>query len=183
MPCGRGGDRARGRRGVGANWPLAAPATPSRAGPASSAAPEPADVRQPRHRDSRSLRRNERSRDSRSLRRTSASCGRWCRKATVVRDYLFPRQPQVAKYFNRTSQQASVTGAIHSPLVVSVTPVFPTADRHARLLVSIPVASPEYHVNTAVFMTTRIALGAYLVSLTGMRRRPGAALVRGAISP
>ena len=110
------------------------------------------------------------------------SCGRGCPKATVVRDYLFPRQPQVAKYFNRMSQQAPVTGAIHSPPVVSVTAVSPTADRHARLLVSIPVASPEYHVNTAVFMTTRIALGAYLVSLTGMRRRPGAALVRGAIS-
>ena len=52
------------------------------------------------------------------------------------------------------SQQASVTGAIHSPPVVSVTAVFPTADRHARLLVSIPVASLEYLVNTAVHDNT-----------------------------
>ena len=68
--------------------------------------------------------------------------GRWCRKATVVRDYLFPRQPQIAKYFNRTSQQASVTGAIHSPLVVSVTPVLPllTVTRASSVH---PVPSPR----------------------------------------
>jgi hypothetical protein len=36
------------------------------------------------------------------LRRAWTSCGRRCRKATVVRDYLFLRQTQVAKYFNRT---------------------------------------------------------------------------------
>jgi hypothetical protein len=37
-------------------------------------------------------------------RRRSAPAARGCRcrKATVVRDYLFLRQPQVAKYFNRT---------------------------------------------------------------------------------
>jgi len=37
------------------------------------------------------------------LGRTSAGCRRRCRKATVVRDYLFLRQTQVAKYFYRTS--------------------------------------------------------------------------------
>jgi hypothetical protein len=51
------------------------------------------------------------------------------RKATMVRDYLFLRQTQVAKYFNRTP---SVTGGLHSPLVVSVAPVLATAGFHAR---------------------------------------------------
>lgn len=34
--------------------------------------------------------------------RSSAAHGRRCRKATVVRDYLFLRQTKVAKYVNRT---------------------------------------------------------------------------------
>jgi hypothetical protein len=50
-------------------------------------------------------------------------------KRTMVRDYLFLRQTQAAKYFNRTP---SVTGGLHSPLVVSVAPVPATAGFHAR---------------------------------------------------
>jgi hypothetical protein len=90
----------------------------------------------------------------------------------VVRDYLFLRQTQVAKCFNRTPWQVSVTGGLHFPLVVSVVPALPTAGLHARLLRVHPGRSlPILHVNAVLFVTTRIAFMAYLSSLTGMRRR------------
>src|SRR5271166_448508 len=64
----------------------------------------------------------------RRRRSVPATRGRRCRKAAVVRDYLFLRQTQVAKYFNRTPWQVSVTGGLHSPLVgPSVAPALPAA--------------------------------------------------------
>src|SRR5271156_1086654 len=63
---------------------------------------------------------------------TPAARGRRHRKATVVRDYLFLRQTQVAKYVNRTPWRVSVTCGLHSPLVVSVAPALPAAGLHAR---------------------------------------------------
>lgn len=50
----------------------------------------------------------------------------------MIRGYLFLRQTQVEKYFNRTPWWVSVTGGLRSPLVVSVAPVLPTAGLHAR---------------------------------------------------
>jgi len=58
----------------------------------------------------------------------------------MVRDDLFPRQPKVAKYFNRTPWWVSVTDGLHSRLVVSVAPALPTADLHMRLLRFIPAS-------------------------------------------
>jgi hypothetical protein len=65
----------------------------------------------------------------RRRRSVPAARERGCRKATMVRDYLFLRQTQVAKYFNRTR---SVTGRLHSPLVFSVAQVPAIASLHAR---------------------------------------------------
>ena len=90
----------------------------------------------------------------------------------MVRDYLFLRKTQVAKYFNRTPWWVSVTGGLHSPLVgPSVAPALPAAGLHPRLLLRIhPGRSPKLHVNAALFMTTCIAFMVYPSSLTGMRR-------------
>jgi hypothetical protein len=75
----------------------------------------------------------------RRRRSAPAARGRRCRKATVVRDYLFRRQTQVAKYFNRTPWRVSVTGGLHSPLV-AVAPALPTTGLHVRLLRFIPAS-------------------------------------------
>jgi hypothetical protein len=57
--------------------------------------------------------------DQRSM---PAPHGRGCRKTKVVRDNLSLRQPKVAESFNRTPWWVSVTGGLHSALVVSVAP-------------------------------------------------------------
>jgi hypothetical protein len=87
----------------------------------------------------------------------------------VVRDYLFLRETQVAKYFNRTLVGLGHRRALLRAPRPRGPPVLPAAGFHARLL-RVPPGRSVFHVNVALFMTTRIAFMAYLSSLTGMRR-------------
>ena len=93
----------------------------------------------------------------RRRRSVPAACGRRCRKATVIRDYLFLRQTQVAKYFNRTPRILHAAG-FHSQLIVSVAPALPAAGFHPRLLRVHPAVVPCCTSMLTLFMITRIAL-------------------------
>jgi hypothetical protein len=73
----------------------------------------------------------------------------------MVRDYLFLRQTQVAKYFNRT---LSVTGRLHSPLVVSVAQVPAIASLHARS-VFISAVPPTFHISAVPFRPAFAVMG------------------------
>jgi hypothetical protein len=92
--------------------------------------------------------------DHRRRRSAPAARGRRCREATMVRDYLFLRQTEVAKYFNRVPWQVSVTGGRHFPLVVSVVPALPTAGLHARPYLRVhPGRSSPRFTSVVLFMT------------------------------
>jgi len=90
----------------------------------------------------------------------------------MVRDDLFLRQTQIAKYFNRTPWWVSVTGGLHSPLVVSVAPALPTAGLHARRFLRVHPGRSSPCFTSVVLCALMGAISASKTPIAVEMRRP-----------